>query len=191
MIVLPEKPGIQKKAGFLFSFGILAAVTACLVSWFLTGRFLLTAFLGAGFTALLLSIEFLWPDTLSPVYRGWNRMAKIYAGFMHRWVAFLSFYLVLSVVGRFGKKEPFVRQEESKTSNWYPKTTLGKDTYASQSTGRATRRNRKSSWMGSFIRSDMLAENKWLIFLLPHLFLLRVSKVKSEQKSQEDIYTLY
>ena len=196
MIALPAKPDKPDRMSFLISFGILLTLAISLTAWLLTGLILPAVIAGIAVTAGLATTEWIRPRLHSPLYSVWNRAAHIYAGILHGWVSRLCFYLVFTLSGRFGKHDAFKphrigKSQETGGSTWSSKQTLEKQTYSSQSDKKTRRKDQNHSWTGNFIHSNAVSRNKWLVFLLPHLVLLRISSVKKEQKKQEDIYTLY
>jgi len=175
---------------FLISFGILITATICLIVWRTDGPLLLNGISGLMATGALVTLEWLCPYSLFPLYRIWNRMAAAYARLLHKWVRMISFYLIFSAVGLFGKQDPFRKQHPGK-SNWKVKTTLENHTYRSQWNGKNGPFKPGFNWILSFAGWTALKKNMWMVLLLPHLLLLRISSGKQEEKSQSDIYTLY
>jgi len=190
MFLNPEKPETITIMSFLISFGILITATLCLIAWGGDGPLLLIGLSGLMGTGALIALEWLRPNSLLPLYHIWNRMAAAYARLLHKWVRMISFHLIVSAVGLFGKQDPFRKQYHGK-SNWQVKTSAENHTYRSQWNGENGPFKPGFNWILSFVGWTAVKKNMWMVLLLPHLLLLRISSGKQEEKSQSDIYTLY
>lgn len=127
------------------------------------------------------------PETLLPLYEGWNRAARLVlrgARFALSGICF-SIVTAASLGGSRFAWEP----ERSGASGWKPKRGPDPSTYGSRSL--ATGDDERAGWIRGLVAWARSTESEWALALVPFLALLRTLRLREAGSLDERIYTLF
>lgn len=185
MITLPPDPSRR----LLRSFWIVVSLAAGGLVAVLLPAGAGTSLAAGAASALAAAVPgLLRPRRAEGVYRWWNHGASWVGRACSRWISGVSFFVLVTLVGRAGSRMPWAPRE-SGASGWFPRHGV-EDRHDAQHRG-ALRDTSESGWVGSFGAWARDSANLWAWGLVPVLGLLRVFRPKVERSLGENIYTLY
>jgi hypothetical protein len=142
--------------------------------------------LGIAAGLLFAACGFLSPQSLSLLYRAYNKVVRVITGWAITWVSVVCYFVVFRTMSGFGSCLN-VDPEARGKSNWAPVNSICGFENASSVAG-------SRGWIGNYVSWCMQSKNLWALCLLPFLFLLSLLEPSSENKTgavPENIYTLY
>lgn len=178
------------RRAWLTSFGVasgfLSGAGICAVAWW-TGS--PSAFLAGALAFLVPSlVGAVLPQTMIIPYRGFAKLARIYAGAARKWIICACYLVVLTAVGGLGSSLD-LREGRTRNSLWARRSTLSAATYASQ---HHSQRGRSSGgWIRTFTSWTVRSGNLWALSILPFLVMLAALEFEEHRDVPSDIYTLF
>lgn len=191
MMTLTNFPDRLQVFSFLLSFGILVTTLGSSIGWYFNGPVYLIVIAGILVTIIFVLLEMTRRKSTIRLYTFWNSLTKQYSFLLHWWVITVCFYIIFISVKMAGKDARFDQKSNERKSFWRARSTLDKNTYHSQYSENYSSNNIAKKWTSSFVRWSVATRNKWSLFLLPFLFLLKIHKVEEEKEFPANIYTLY
>lgn len=144
--------------------------------------------LGVGFGGVAAAVGWSRPVAVESVFRGWNRLVRLYARAAGLWLSALAF-LVVAAAGRAGSRLRL--GPRGPESGWMPHRTLAADGYESQGRHGDGPDVARSGWLASLAAWGPRSGNTWTLALIPFLLTLRWVRSRGRRSLGSDIYTLY
>ncbi len=187
MITMPFPP----RRAFLMSFWMIMSLIGGLsagtfLAIMISAKWLI---LGIGISFLLTLPGLILKRATLFAYRVWNRLAREYSRFARQWLMFITYYVLLMVVGRSGSSLKLAKPIEGK-SMWEPfKVHVATD--HGNPNGNIIEEYNHKSWISAFLFWAKNSSNWWACCLLPFFMLISVLDDDGESTSPTNIYTLF
>ncbi|WP_147303655.1 hypothetical protein [Rhodohalobacter sp. SW132] len=191
MLELEKTPHRNQIISFLLSLGFV--FTACMV--FLVWSFgiiyiILAIGTGLMVTCGLALIEWRRKNSTLFIYNFWNRLSGLYIRLMNYWLLAVCLRLIFTAVGLAGSDRRF-NFPGNKASMWQPRNTVDRDHIGLQYNRYYKRSSRSENWIMDYLNWSSASGNRWQIFLMPFLLLLKIHAPDNQVQSESNNYTLY
>lgn len=186
MIVLPSSPPLRAwLRSFWLSLGLVATALVALLS--LLDR--IRSLPWAAALVFLLLPGLLWPQTVIWPYRAWNKLARVYAGFVETVLLRICYFTILVPTSRMGTRLRLERPQPEQ-SLWQARQSLG--VHANKGLhGRSGRTGQGDHWISRYLAWAWSSGQQWRLALLPFLLLLSWLGAEDELALPENLYTLF
>lgn len=185
MVVLPSPPRRASLRSFWITLCLFGSVGLGTMAW-ANARLL---FSSMSVMVVLLLLGLAMPEWLRKPYRAWNRFGRLYGNMAERLLLRISYWTVIVPVGWTATSLRLKRPEPGE-SLWVPARSLPPSQYQQLYSGPGPAA-KGGSWMSSYMAWAWSSNRRWLLALLPFLYMLAELKEEEEAVVRESIYTLF
>lgn len=185
MVVLPSSPRRASLRSFWITLCLLGSVGLGTMAW-ANARLL---FSSMSMMVVLLLLGLAMPELLRGPYRAWNRFGCFYGNMAEHLLLRICYWTVIVPVG-WTETSLRLKRPEPGESLWVPAQSLPPSLYRQLYSSPGPAANGRS-WISSYIAWAWSSNQRWLLALLPFLYMLAELKEEEEAVVRESIYTLF